>query len=275
APSIRSTETSWISLWFLAMGGAFWAYDGWGNIAYVGGEVRNPKKNLPLAILLGTGLVIAIYVLVNLAYIYVLPIEQIGDAPGNRVASSMMNTVLGQRGVTLIAALILLSTFDTVNSSILTNARVYFAMAKDRLFWDGAGVVHPTRHTPSASLWLQGLWSVILLVSGSFDLITSMYVFVNWAFYLMIPISLFVLRKRKQGEYGDTFKVPFYPLLPLGFALFTAVYLIQTLVVDIQAYRAHTQPCIKSLMGIALVLSGLPFYIYLRNSRKTNPRANH
>lgn len=255
------------AIWFTSMGAAFWAYDGWGNISYVGGEVRDAQKNLPRAILLGTSIVIGVYLLVNLAYLYVLPMADVASAPGNRVASAMMNSVLGSTGVLAIALLILLCTFDTVNSSILANARVYFAMGNEGLFWKRAGEAHPRFHTPAIALWLQGGWAIVLLVSGSFDLITSMYVFVNWLFYLLIPMSLFILRTREKKllPLGDrVFRVPFYPILPIVFAVFTFAYLIQTLVSDIQAYQAHAQPAIKSVMGLSLVLLGAPFYFYLK-----------
>lgn len=273
AMSVSPTSIlSLVAIWFTSMGAAFWAYDGWGNISYVGGEVRDAQKNLPRAILLGTSIVITIYLLVNLAYLYVLPMSAISSAPGDRVASAMMGSVLGSKGVLAIALLILLCTFDTVNSSILANARVYFAMGNEGLFWKRAGLAHTKHHTPATALWMQGAWSIVLLVSGSFDLITSMYVFVNWLFYLLIPTSLFILRarERKLVELNSRiFRVPAYPWLPIAFAIFTFAYLLQTLITDIQGYQAHTQPAIKSLMGLALVLLGTPLYIFLKKSHRS------
>lgn len=260
---------SLVAIWFTSMSAAFWAYDGWGNISYVGGEVKNAQKNIPRAILIGTSIVVTVYLLVNLAYLYVLPMSAVGSAPGDRVASAMMNSVLGSRGVFAIALLILLCTFDTVNSSILANARVYFAMGKEGLFWKRAGEAHPKHHTPATALWLQCTWSIILLVSGSFDLITSMYVFVNWLFYLLIPTSLFILRAREKKQLTlntHIFRTPAYPWIPIVFAVFTFAYLVQTLISDIQGYNAHTQPAIKSIMGLALVLLGTPLYLFLKKS---------
>jgi APA family basic amino acid/polyamine antiporter len=259
-----------VGLWFAAMGGAFWSYDGWGNVAYVGGEIKNANKNLPRAIILGVGIVMTVYLLVNLAYMYVLPLRDVMHAPENRVASLMMSTVAGKGGAVFIALLIVLSTFDTVNSTILTNGRVYYAMAMEKLFWKRASYVHPQYHTPSVSLWLQGGWAVVLLISGSFDLITSMYVFVNWLFYFLIPVALFILRfrdKRSQAN-ATTFRVPLYPILPIFFALFTAAYVVQTFLLDIKAFSIGASPTIQSLMGLLLVAAGLPFYLRLRARRR-------
>jgi APA family basic amino acid/polyamine antiporter len=265
APLHFHSKLSLMALCFTAMGGAFWSYDGWGNVGYIGGEIRNPQKNLPLSILLGVGIVITTYLLVNLAYLYVLPLSIIGSAPGDRVATSLMNSVAGSSGVMIVSALILLSTFDTVNSSILTNGRVYYAMAIEGLFWKPAGRVSVAHQTPAVSLWLQGAWSIVLLVSGSFDLITSMYVFVNWLFYFLIPVALFIIRyKERSTVQSPAFKVPFYPWLPLTFALFTFAYVVQTFIADVQGYQAGEQPSIKSLMGLLLVLAGAPFLLLLK-----------
>ncbi len=274
-----SVESIWsyAGLWLVAMGGAFWSYDGWGNAAYVGGEIRDAKKNLPRAILMGITIVMAIYLLVNLAYLYVLSATGVASAPGDRVASSLMNAVVGSQGAMLIAGLVVLSTFDTVNCSVLTNARVYFAMANEGLFWKPVGVVHPKYHTPSRSLWLQGGWASILVVTGSFDLITSMYVFVNWLFYFLIPVALLILRERDRrnpnlSNQKEIFQTPFYPVLPLLFAAFTLTYVVYTLIADIQGFRAGTQPCIRSLMGLLLVLGGAPvLWAVRRRATSTSP----
>jgi APA family basic amino acid/polyamine antiporter len=250
------------------MSGAFWSYDGWGNVAYIAGEVREPAKTIPRAILLGTACFILLYLLINAAYLYILPVEAIGKIAGDRVASGMASAVVGPRGAMLVAGLIMLSTFDTTNSSILTNARVYFAMARDRVFWRRAGEAHPVYRTPHGALWVQGVWAIVLLVSGSFDSITSMYVFVNWSLYALMAIGLFVLRRR-DPQAKRPYETPGYPWVPGIFTLFSLCYVAVTLVTDVQAYRAGEQPLIKSLAGVALVLAGLPFYLYWRYSRSS------
>ncbi len=250
----------------LAMSGAFWSYDGWGNVAYIAGEVRDPKRTIPRAIITGTLVFITLYLVVNMAYFYILSVEGVANAPGDRVASQMMFAVVGAGGAGVIALIMMLSAFDTTNSSVLTNARVYYAMARNQIFYRPAATVHPKFQTPHIALILQGAWSIILLVTGSFDLIVSMYVFVNWVLYALMALSVFILRARKPDA-ERPFSVPGYPWVPAIFILFASAYVIITLVADIQAYNAGTQPLIRSVTGIALVMTGLPFYYYWRKVR--------
>ncbi len=256
----------------MAMSGAFWSYDGWGNVAYIAGEVREPTKTIPRAIITGTIIFIALYIVVNLAYFYILGVGGVANAPGDRVASQMIYAVLGAGGAGIIAALLMLSAFDATNSTVLTNARAYYAMARNGLFNRGSAKVHEKFQTPHNALMLQGAWSIVLLVTGSFDLITSMYVFVNWVLYVLMAIAIFVLRKRSPDA-ERPFKVPGYPWVPAIFVIFASAFLIITLVTDIQAYQAGTEPLIRSATGIALVLTGLPFYFYWRWKRR-NPLRN-
>jgi APA family basic amino acid/polyamine antiporter len=244
-----------------ALSGAFWAYDGWGNIAYIAGEVRTPEKTIPRAIVLGTFCFVGLYVLINLAYLHVLPISAIGAAPGDRVASMVMTAAVGSKGAVLIAALIMLSTFDTTNSSTLTNARVYYAMAKDGIFAQGADRVHTRFHTPYKALAYQGAWAAFLLLTGSFDLVASMYVFVNWSLYLLLGLGVFVLRRRSPDA-PRPFRTPGYPVVPFVFVAFSALFVIFTLANDVSDFNSGKQPIIKSLMGVLLVTSGLPLYYY-------------
>ena len=257
----------------MAMSGAFWSYDGWGNVAYIAGEVREPTKTIPRAIIAGTIMFIALYIVVNLAYFYILGVEGVANAPGDRVASQMIFAVVGSGGAGIIAALLMLSAFDTTNSTVLTNARVYYAMARNGLFNRGSAKVHEKFQTPYIALILQGAWSIVLLVTGSFDLITSMYVFVNWVLYVLMAIAIFVLRARRPDA-DRPFKVPGYPWVPAIFVIFASAFLIITLVTDIQAYQAGTQPLIKSATGIALVLTGLPFYYYWQWKRRDTLQNN-
>jgi APA family basic amino acid/polyamine antiporter len=268
--SAPSAATDGVSGWglvgmiALAMSGAFWAYDGWGNVAYVAGEVKNPSRTIPRSIILGTLVFTALYMIVNLAYFYILAAAGVANAPDDRVASEMMMRTIGGGGAAMIAALIMLSTFDTTNSSVLTNARVYYAMAHNGVFYRKAGVVHSTFNTPHVSLMLQGGWSLVLLLTGSFGLITDMYVFVNWLIYVFMAIAVFVLRRRRPAG-TRPFRVPGYPWVPAIFILFASAYVIITLVNDIQLYTAGKQPLLKSVTGLVLVLTGLPFYYFWRS----------
>jgi basic amino acid/polyamine antiporter, APA family len=271
-----SSFTGWtlIGAFALAMSGAFWSYDGWGNVAYIAGEVREPQRTIPKAIIMGSLTFITIYLIINLAYFYILGVGGVGNAPGDRVASQMISQVIGSGAAGIIAAILMLSAFDTTNSSVLTNARVYYAMARNQLFYSRAGHVHKKYQTPHISLMLQGAWGIFLLISGSFDLITSMYVFVNWTLYVLMALAVFILRKRRPDA-ERPFRVPGYPYIPAIFILFATAYVIITLIADVQAYNAGTQPLIKSVMGLLLVLTGLPFYFYWRSKRNARIAAGH
>ncbi|HEY3874575.1 MAG TPA: amino acid permease, partial [Candidatus Kapabacteria bacterium] len=216
----KNGMTLWtlIGMIALAMSGAFWSYDGWGNIAYVAGEVREPQQTIPQAIIRGTIIFIVLYLVVNLAYFYILGVSGVANAPDDRVASQMIFAVAGSGGAGIIAAIMMLSAFDTTNSTVLTNARVYYAMARNGLFVRKSAKVHEKFQTPHIALILQGAWSIMLLMTGSFDLITSMYVFVNWVLYDLMAIAIFVLRKRKPDA-ERPFSVPGYPWVPIIFVL--------------------------------------------------------
>jgi APA family basic amino acid/polyamine antiporter len=252
-----------------AVTSAFWAYDGWGTSANIGGEVKDPQRTLPRAIILGALVFISIYLLMNLAYFFILPVDQVASAPSDRVASLMVSTVIGSVGGALVAGLIMLSTFDTTNSSILTNARVYYAMANDGVFASGASAVHPVYHTPYKSLILQCTWAVVLILTGSFGLLLDMYIFVNWLMYVFMALGVFILRKR-QPDAERPFRTPGYPFVPLVFILFATLYVVVTLVTDIQAYRAGERPILQSVTGLVLVLAGLPFYYFWKTKRATS-----
>ncbi len=252
-----------------AVTGAFWSYDGWGNVAYIGGEVKDPTKTIPRAIIIGTLTFITIYVLMNLAYYFILPVQAVGTAPDDRVASLMVTNVIGGLGGAFVAALIMLSTFDTTNSSILTNARVYYAMAKDKRFIAKAASVHPRYQTPYIALLLQCAWSLVLIFSGSFDLLLGMYIFVNWLLYVFMAVGVFVMRKRHPNA-ERPFKVPGYPYVPLVFILFATAYVVFTLVTDYQKFTNHDIPFMQSVMGLVLVLAGLPFYYFWKYKERSN-----
>ena len=247
----------------MTMSQAFWAYNGWGNVAFLAGEVKDPSRTLPRAIILGTLIFIGLYLVINFAYFYILPIDDVAKAPGGHVATDMIMRVVGPWGATLIAILIIFSTIDATNSGILTKARVYYAMADNKLFYSKAAAVHPKYQTPYVALILQGVWAIVLLVSGSFNLITDMLVWVNWVLFALMGLAVFVLRVRSPNR-DRPFRVPGYPFVPAIFVLFATAYVVITLITDIQAYHAGTQPIVKSVTGLVLVLTGLPFYYFWR-----------
>jgi basic amino acid/polyamine antiporter, APA family len=251
--------TELIGIVAIALSGAFWAYDGWGTVSYLAGEVKEPSKTIPRAILLGSFIFITLYMIVNLAYLYILPIGMMANVEGDRVASAMATNVIGGVGGGLIAALIMLSTFDATNSTILTNARCYFAMAKANLFWKKTGEVHPRYKTPHISLMMQAAWAIVLLFSGSFWTIIDMYVFVNWIVYILMGTGVFIMRRRHPNA-ERSFRVPGYPIVPGLFVLFAITFVTLSLTTDIQNFQDGKQEFLNSVMGLVMVLSGLPLY---------------
>jgi len=243
------TITNIISVIGLALAGAFWAYDGWNNVTFVAGEVKNPQRNIPLALLYGTLIVIAVYVLINIAFLYVLPIDEMSKSP--LVAASAAERIFGVNGASIISIAVIISTFGALNGSILATARVQFAMARDRLFFSPLGKIHPKFGTPHVSLIIQGVWSCVLVLSGSFDTISDYVIFAAWLFYMLGAAGVFVLRK-KMPEVNRPYKVWGYPYTPIIFIIFSFLFLVNSIISDTQ----------DAAMGSILILSGLPIYLY-------------
>jgi len=254
-----------------ALQGAFWAYDGWNKLTYIAGEVKQPQRNIPLGLLWGMLIVTAIYLLMNLAYAYVLPIDQM--AQSKLVAADVAERCFSGGG-RWIAAAVMISTFGTANATILATARLYFSMARMDYCPRRLGTVHPRFHTPAASLVVQGIWSVLLLFSGTFDTLTDTLIFVSWAFYAIGAYGVFVLR-RKMPDAPRPYKVPGYPLVPVVFVLFATLYLLFTVYNDIIGYQAAVaagKPAmINSAFGTVLTLIGAPLYLFYRLRQPGKP----
>jgi APA family basic amino acid/polyamine antiporter len=249
----------------LAMSGAFWAYDGWINITYVAGEIKEPQRTIPRALFVGTAIVIAAYVLTNLAYLYVLPIDVM--AQSKLVAADVAESFLGRYGGAFVSAAVMISTFGTVNGTILASARVYYAMAKERLFFRKMETVHPRYRTPGPSLFLQGIWASLLTLSGTFDQLTDQLIFVAWIFYALSAIGVFVLRK-KMADVPRPYRVWGYPYVPAIFVAFAALYVVYTLYSDITSFARGETPLINSVMGLIYVVIGIPGYIYWNRKKR-------
>ncbi len=237
----------------LALAGAFWAYDGWNNVTYVAGEVKNPQRNVPLALLFGTVIVMLVYVFINVAYLYIFPISEMQGLP--LVASSAAMKIFGTSGAAIIAIAVIVSSFGALNGSILSTARVSYAMARSKMFFHSLGNVHPRFKTPHISLVVQGVWSAVLVLSGSFDTITDYVIFAAWLFYMLGAFGIFILRKK----YKDTprpYKVWGYPYLPIIFVIFSFLFLLNSVINDFQ----------NAMMGTILIAAGLPFYWYWKKN---------
>ncbi len=264
---IHPTGLALIAAMAMAMQGAFWAYDGWNKITYIAGEVKQPQRNIPLGLGVGMILVMIIYMLINLAYAYVLPIDVM--AHSKLVAADVAEKCFSGGG-RWIAAAVMVSTFGTANATILASARVYFSMSRQNVFPKFLGTAHPRFHTPAASLVVQGIWSVLLLFSGTFDNLSDMLIFVSWIFYAVGAYGVFVMR-RKEPNTPRPYKVPGYPLVPWIFIIFATIYLLFTVYNDIVGYQAavaaHKTGRLDSVFGVILVLIGTPIYWFYRRKR--------
>ena len=241
-------HTGGIAGFFVALVAALWAYDGWTNASMIGSDIQNPEKNLPRALIWGTVAVIAIYVMTNLAYLYVLSAPEVGGS--QRVAADMMRRVAGPSGAAIVSVAAIVSILASLNGVILSGSRVPYAMARDGYFFAWVGRLSRFQ-TPAASLALQGGWSVLLLASGRFEDLINMVIFTEWILYGMTTAGVLVLRK-KRPEMARPYRVWGYPLVPIAFVLVAVALLYATL-------RESPR---ESGLGLGLIVIGLPFYYY-------------
>lgn len=252
-----------LGAYIAAIAGAFWAYDGWNNITFVAGEIQHPQKNIPRSLFVGLFFCIVVYALVNLAYTYVMPVENL--AASNFVAADAATIAWGTIGGAAIALMVLLSTFGTTNANVLATARVTFAMGKQNPWFKWAGIVQPKYHTPGNAIWLNAIWAIVLVISGSFDMLTDMLIFVSWFFYGMSALGVFILR-RKYPDAERAYKVWGYPVITFFFVGFTLFFLVSTLYNDVVNYIGGKTVIINSLLGICITCIGIPIY-YLSNKK--------
>lgn len=251
-----------------AMTGAFFAYDGWINITYMAGEVREPQRNIPRSLLTGVFACIAVYVLVNQAYLYVLPVEKIAGSP--LVAADAIAQALGNTAEALVAAMIIISTLGSVNGNVMATTRITFAMGRDKIFAAWTGKEHKRYQTPANALWLHGAWTSFFIFTGSFDMLADMFVFITWIAYGLGAVGIFLLRYR-MPDAARPYKIWGHPYVTLLYIGFTAFYLVSTVWNDISNYLAHRQPVINSLLGILITCAGIPFYFYYKK-RSGSPK---
>lgn len=249
-----------IQHFFAAMLAAFWAYEGWSSTGYLGAEIKNANRNLPLALVSGVIFIIIIYVLINFTYLFVLPVDQIIEAHESQntiAAIAVVKSFLGSGGALFMSLLILFTTFGATNSTVLPPPRLYYAMAKDGLFFRLASYVHPKYRTPSRALVLQAGWASLLVLSGSFDQLTDMLVFASFIFYGATTLGVFVLRY-KMPDAERPYKAWGYPIVPAIFIIFCLILIVVTFT---------TKPR-EALLGIGLMLTGIPFWIYWNKNKK-------
>jgi APA family basic amino acid/polyamine antiporter len=244
-----------ISSFFTAMLAAFWAYQGWVSVGFIGGEVKDPTRNIPKGIVAGVFIVIIIYLVVNVTYLSILSIPQLVaiNESGNTIAAvEAVRSFWGAGGVLFISLLILVTTLGCTNASILTGARPYYAMAREKLFFKGIEKIN-NNNVPSNSLLWQGLWASVLVLSGTFDQLTDMIIFAVFIFYGATTLGVFILR-RKMPDAHRPYKVWGYPVVPAIFILFCIGLFLNTIIARPR----------EAAIGMILILSGIPVYFFLK-----------
>ena len=238
--------------------GSLFASDAWNNVTFTGSEVVNPKRNLPLALLIGTGMVSLIYICTNIVYLKVLPLAAIASAPEDRVGTLAAQSLMGPWGLTFINLAILVATFGCANGMILAGSRVYYAMAADGLFFKKVAQISPRKRTPVFSLIIQAIWTSILVLSGTYSELLDYVIFAALLFYVLTVCGLFVLRK-KRPDLDRPYKAFGYPVLPAIYVLLGSLVMLDLLWVK----PRFTWP------GLIIVLTGVPVYFFWKARKST------
>ena len=257
--AIPTSGTTAVSGFFVALVAALWAYDGWNNVGMVASEIKNPQRNLPRSLIAGSLAVMAIYLLANIAYFLVLSPAMV--AGHKLVAAEMMLRIQGQSGANWVSLAAMISIFAALNGSILTGARVPYAMARDGIFFRPVSRVHPRFHTPGVAILALSGWSAILVLSGRYDQLYTYVIFASWILYAMATASVIVLRK-KRPDLPRPYRTIGYPIVPVLFVA-TAILL--------EVFTLKDSPR-ESISGIVLILLGLPFYFYWK--RQSTPASS-
>jgi APA family basic amino acid/polyamine antiporter len=241
----------------VAMSKALFAYDAWNTVTFAAEEIRQPERNLPRALIAGSVITTLVYTGACAVYLYILPLPQMARVVENRVAADVAGVLLGPIGVTLVSVAILISTFGCVNGLILGGGRVLFALARDGLFFSAAGKVHPKHHTPANALVVQGVWSAVLALSGSYSRLLTYVTFASLTFNALTVVALFVLRRTKP-DLPRPYRTWGYPITP-------ALYLVGAGFFTVYIFAGDK---LDSLAGIGIVLLGLPVYYGLFRRRR-------
>ena len=240
----------------LALVSVLWVYDGWADVSFVGGEVRDPERNLPRVLIFGTLIIIGLYLLANLAYLAVLPVEQIRQS--KLVAADVADKLMGAAGVAFVSVAVMISAFGTLNGSVLTGSRILFTMAADGLLFRPVAVVDRRFQTPSVAIWLSAVLGVLFVLIGTFERLADTFVTAIVPFYALAVGAVFVLRRRP--DYKPPFRVPGYPVVPAIFIVAT-ILLLGNAIVD-PASRVAT------LAVLGVILLGIPIF-FLTKTRRT------
>ena len=240
----------------LALVSVLWVYDGWADVSFVGGEVKDPERNLPRVLIFGTLIIIGLYLLANLAYLAVLPVEEIRRS--KLVAADVAERVMGRPGVAFVSVAVMVSTFGTLNGSMMTGARVLFATAADGLLFKPIARVHPRFKTPSVAIILEAALGVLFVLIGTFEQLADAFVTAIVPFYALAVASVFVFRRRP--DYAPPFRVPGYPVVPAIFILATLLLLANAIIDPASRY--------PTLAVLGIIVVGIPVF-FLSSGQKT------
>jgi APA family basic amino acid/polyamine antiporter len=232
-----------------AMVGSLFSMDAWNNVGFAGGEIKNPKKDIPIAMAAGTLTVTLLYCLANVSYLMVLPHDAIANAPQDRVGTAALQAMFGDIGLYVMAAAIMISTFGCNNGLILSGARVYYAMARDNLFFKSSGTLHPQFKTPTTALIIQAVWTSVLCLSGTYGELLNYVIFAALLFYMIAAIGIFMLRaKRPDAE---------RPVKAVGYPMLPALYIVATGALCVNLLFQQTR---YAGLGLIIVALGVPVY---------------
>jgi APA family basic amino acid/polyamine antiporter len=240
-----------------AMVGVLWAYEGWHYVTFSAGEVLEPQRNFARGIIVGTAALVGIYVLANIAYIAAL--GPMRSAASTRIAADAATVVLGPRAGKLIAIAILISIFSAANATVLTASRVYFAMARDGVFFQRMGEINPRWNTPAFAIVASCIWAAVIAATGTFDELLTYVIFTGWGFYALGAASIFYYRRREPDTVRP-FRTPGYPFTPLLFILAAATIVINTVWLNPR----------RALVGVGLVLLGAPVFWFWRARNRSS-----
>jgi APA family basic amino acid/polyamine antiporter len=237
----------------LAMVAVLWTFDGWIFVTYVAGEVKNPKRNIPLSLILCMVIVVTVYLALNTVLVYVLGFDQMIGS--ELVMADAASKFIGGKGAAIVTIIILISLIGANNGFILTSARINYAMARDNRFFKQAAIIHPKFQSPANALIIQCIWACILTFSGTFNQLITYIIFASWIFYGMSAGAVIILRKKKP-DMERPYQIPFYPWIPIIFILFAIFLTVNTI---LEAPR-------DAAIGTGLILAGLPLYYYWKKN---------
>ena len=238
-----------VSLFTAALIPVMWTYDGWADLSFMGGEVRDPARNLPRALIIGTGLIVLVYLLMNFAYLYLVPIDEMAKSPLITTTAAMRVPLLGDRGTAVVAAMVMLSAFGGLLGSMMTGPRIFFAMADRGLFFQGIARVSPRWKSPSVAIWLATGLGVVYVLLNDFERLADKFILGIWPFYSLAVAAVFILRKRRP-DMERPYRAWGYPVVPALFLLASVAMVLNAL---------WTDP-VNTGVTFGIILAGVPAY---------------